>query len=75
MTNALLLFAQITKKLGINQMAYHILRRIYGQATPSSINWQTYLSQLNPDNGGHCLCKNKIAPKEEQVNLEIIIPV
>ena len=56
-------------------MAYHILRRIYGQATPSSINWQSYLSQQNPDNGGSCLCKNEIAPKKEQVNLEIIIPV
>lgn len=77
MTNVLLLLARVTKKLGINQLAYKILRRIYlkGQMTPSATNWQIYLSQLNPDNGESCLCKNEIAPKEEQVNLEIIIPV
>lgn len=77
MTDMLLLLARVTKKLGISQTVFNTLRWICfkNQTTPSTINWQTYLSQLNPDNGGSCLCKNEIAPKEEQVNLEIIIPV
>lgn len=77
MTNVLPLLARVTKRLGVNQIAYNILRNTYfkRQMTPSAINWQTYLSLLNPDNGESCLCKNEIAPKEEQVNLEIIIPV
>lgn len=29
MTNALLLLAQVTKRLGVNQKVYNILRRIY----------------------------------------------
>lgn len=75
MTKMLLLLGQITKRLGINQLAYNLLRRFYGQTTPSTINWRAYLSLLNPDKGSFCLCRNEIAPKEERVNLEIIIPV
>jgi glycosyltransferase involved in cell wall biosynthesis len=77
MTNALLLLAQITKKLRINEMAYHILRRIYSgdQTVCPPVNWKEYLSRLHPDVGGSCLCENEIVSKKDLVNLEIVIPV
>lgn len=71
------LLARISKKIGINQTAYSVLKKIVGrnQIVPQFTFWKEYLSGVNPDVGVSCLCKNEIIPKEERVNLEIIIPV
>ena len=58
-------------------MVYNVLKQFIKRGKPClvDINWKEYLSQLYPDVGGSCLCKNEIASKEKRVNLEIIIPV
>ena len=68
--------SRITSEVKINQQVYRILNKVCSiKRYMPLINWKDFLSQINPDDGASCLCMNKIASKEERINLEIIIPV
>ena len=70
------LLAWLTQKIGINKLVYKIIYFFQKRAiVPSETDWKMYLSTINPDVGMSCLCKNEIAPKEERIDLVIIIPV
>ena len=69
--------SRVTSKVKINHQVYKILNMLCGisRNIPLTYNWKDFLSQINPDGGASCLCRNEIASKEECVNLEIIISI